>query len=174
MHPLFETVTDLNDGAEVLGRRAHGVIEAVNGRFRRVRLRPFPKIVSLPDVVLLGRRHHRHKPGDRCLLYYNQPWRFPNFLAVTYIVSSRDTAYVTVRRVADALDEIARLKRTDALLCELSNSRITERTMTRWGWQPHCRPGRRRHYIKRFYGDYPTPAGWLRSLNYEPQRSLSS
>ena len=41
----FETVTDLAAGAETLRRRAYGVIEMVDGRFRRIGLRPFPKIM---------------------------------------------------------------------------------------------------------------------------------
>ncbi len=164
MRPLFQTVTDLGAGADVLKRRAYGVIEAVDGQFRRVRLRPLPKLVSAPDIMLLGRWHHRHAAGDRCLLYYNQPWRFPDFLAVKYIVSSRDTAYVTFRRVLEVLDEIARLKQSDALLCELWNSRISRRMMVRWGWQPHCPSGWHRHYIKRFYGEYPPLAGWIRPI----------
>ena len=157
MPPWFETVTDLEEGAEVLGRRAYGVIEAAQGRFRRVLLRPFPKIISLPDVLLLGGWHHRHHRRDQCLLYYNRPWRFPNFLVVKYVVSGRGTRYSSFRRVLDVLDEIARLKRTDALLCELANGRISGEMMLRWGWEPHCPSRWRRHYIKRFYGDYPPP-----------------
>jgi hypothetical protein len=59
------------------------------------------------------------------------------------------------------LDEIARLKRSDALLCDVSNWRISERLMARFGWEPHCPSRWHRHYIKRFYGEYPPPAGWL-------------
>lgn len=161
MPPWFETVTDLEEGAEVLRRRAYGVIEAAEGRFCRVLLRPFPKIVSLPDVLLLGGWYHRHYRRDRCLLYYDRPRRFPNFLVVKYVVSGRGTRCVTVRRVLDVLDEIARLKGTDALLCELTNWRISGEMMLRWGWEPHCPSRWRRHYIKRFYGEYPPRATGL-------------
>ena len=164
MRPVFETVTDLTAGSDVLRRRAYGVIEAAEGSFRRVRLRPFPKLISLPETTLIGGWRHRHQPGDRCLLYYNQPWRFPNFLAVKYVVSSRGTTYRTFRRVLETLDEIARLKRTDALLCDVANSRISADMMARWGWQPHCPSRRHRHYIKRFYGDYPARVGWVMAI----------
>jgi len=158
---LFETVTDLREGAEVLRRRRYGVIEAVAGRFCRVRLRPFAKFTWLPEILVIGPWYHHHWPGDRCLLYFNQPRRFSNFLAIKYVVSARGTSYETFRTVLEVLDEIARLKGTDALLCEVSNWRISRRMMARWGWQPH-RPSRwRRHYIKRFYGVYPPPASWL-------------
>jgi hypothetical protein len=107
-----------------------------------------------------GLYHGRHK-GDRCLLYYNQPRRFRNFLAVKYVVSSRGTGYVTYRRVLEALDEIARIKGIDAMLCDLANRRMTQSMMRRWGWEPH-KPSRwHRHYIKRFYGVYPPRPRWL-------------
>jgi hypothetical protein len=161
--PLFETVTDLADGAEVLRRRAYGLIEVAEGHFRRVLLRPFPRIASAPEILLLGGRHHRHCRGDRCLLYYNQPWRFPQFLALKYIVSARQTTLRTLTRALAVLDEVARLKRSDALLCDVGNWRISTRLMGRWGWEPHCRSRWHRHYIKRFYGEYPPPPRWLQA-----------
>ncbi len=148
------------------------MIEAADGRFRRIVLRPFPKLVWLPQVLLLGDRHHRRHTADRCLLYYNQPRRFPNFLAVTYFSSARGTTFATVRRVLEALDEIARLKRTDALLCDLANGRISPRAMARFGWEPHCPSFWHRHYIRRFYGNYPSPAGWIASSD-RPEPELA-
>ncbi len=159
--PLIETVTDLSDGSEALRRRAYGVIEVAGGDFRRVRLRPFPKLVSAPQILLLGGCHHRNRSGDRCLLYYNQPWRFPPFLALKYIVSARHTTLRAITRALAVLDEIARLKRSDALLCDVGNWRISTRLVARWGWQPHCPSRWHRHYIKRFYGQYPPPPKWI-------------
>ena len=156
--PLFETVTDLSSGAEVLRRRAYGVIEVAGGRLRRVVLRPFPKLISAPEAILLGTWHHTHRLGDCVRLYYNQPRRFPNFLAVKYIVSARRTRLSTLVRALEALDEIARLKRSDALLCDVGNWRISSRLLARYGWEPHCPSRWHRHYIKRFYGKYPPPA----------------
>jgi len=164
MRPLFETVTDLRAGAEILRTRAYGVIEAVEGRFRRVRLRPFPKLVSAPQILLWGGWYHRNWPGDRCLLYYNQPRRFRNFLALRYVVSTRRTALGTLNRVLETLDEIARLKGTDAVLCDVASLRITSRIMSRWGWEPHCQSRWHKHHIKRFYGDYPPPAAWIQQM----------
>ncbi len=162
--PLFETVTDLTDGAERLRRRAYGVIEVGDGLFRRVVLRPYPKIISAPEIILLGGWHHRHRRGDRCLLYYNQPWRFPQFLALKYVVSTRQTTLRTFTRALAVLDEIARLKRSDALLCDVGNWRISTKLVGRWGWEPHCPSRWHRHYIKRFYGHYPPRPKWLEAL----------
>lgn len=162
--PLFETVTNLIGGAEVLQRRRYGVIEVANGYFRRILLRPFPKLASAPEMLWIGRWYHRHRRGDRILLYYNQPWRFPNFLALRYAVSARDTSMQSLCRALDVLDEIARLKRSDALLCDVGNWRISTQLLSRWGWAPHCPSRWHRHYIKRFYGEYPPRAGWLGRL----------
>ena len=165
MQPLFETVTDLSSGADVLRRRAYGVIEAVEGRFRRIRLRPFPKLASVPEILLVGGTIHRHRRRDRCLVYYNQPRRFRNFLAVKYVVSSRGTKLATVCRALEVLDEVARLKGTDALLCDVANRRLSSAVLARWGWEPHCPSRWHRHYIKRFYGSHPPPPAWLSGAN---------
>jgi hypothetical protein len=162
MMNLFETVTDLGEGAERLRRRLYGVIEMTAGRLRRVRLRPFPAIVSVPGILLGGGSVHRFWPGDRLWLYYNQPRRFPDFLVLKYVVSTRDTTLATLVRALDVLDGIARLKRSDALLCDVGNWRISHRLLARWDWVPHCPSRWHRHYIKRFYPEDKTPdlAAW--------------
>jgi hypothetical protein len=172
--PLFDIVTDFHAGAETLRRRRYGVIETADGELRRVRLRPWPKLVSLPEIRLADWWTHGRKvagtlrvpsangtrsvpaTNDSCWLYYNQPWQFPNFLSVVYVISTAGTSYRTFHRAVATLDEIARIKRTDALLCDLSNQRISDRLMRRWGWEPHAPRRGHRNYIKRFYGEYPS------------------
>jgi hypothetical protein len=154
--PLFETVADLDEGAETLRRRPYGVIEVADGRLCRVVLRPFPKVVSVPGILLVGGWRHRHCPGDRLRLYYNQPRRFSNFLVLKYVESTRDTSMASLTRALAVLDEVARIKKSDALLCDVSNWRITTKLIARWGWTPHNPSRFHRHYIKRFYGSYPT------------------
>ncbi len=158
---LFESVTNLTAGCEVLRRRPYGVIEAADGRFSRVLVRPFPKIISVPWMLLIGRLQHRSRGGDRIRLYYNQPRRFPNFLVLKYAESARDTSMATLTRALAVLDQIARLKGSDALLCDVANGRITTRLLSRWGWTPHCASWLHRHYIKRFYGTYPSSPQWM-------------
>jgi hypothetical protein len=161
--PLFETVTDLIQGADSLRRRRYGVIEVADGQFRRIMLRPLPKIVSAPGILLIGGRRHRQQSGDHIRIFYNQPWRFPNYLVLKYIESARGTSLGTLTRALALLDEIARLKQSDALLCDVASGRITTKLLSRWGWEPHCPSRFHRHYIKRFYGVYPSPPQWIRS-----------
>jgi hypothetical protein len=54
-----------------------------------------------------------------------------------------------------ALDDVAELKKSDALLCDAANTRISDRLIRRFGWQPHKPQRWHRNYIKRFYGEYP-------------------
>ncbi len=161
MSPLFETVVDLQRQADVLRHRRYGVIEVAGGQLQEIRLRPLPKVVSAPGILLLGGNYHRRFSGDRLWLYYNQPLRFPRFLVLKYIVSTRQGSLASLCRALETLDEIGRLKRSDALLCDVANWRISRRFMARYGWEPHCPSRWHRHYIKRFYGNYPPQATWI-------------
>lgn len=157
----FEVVTDFEQQAAVLRARRYGVIDIRHGRLHRVALRPLPKLVSWPDLTVLGAWQHRHRGGDRCLLYYNQPRRMSNFLALKYVVSYRDATLATFRGALQVLDAIARIKGSDAIVCDAANLRISDRLATRWGWAPHCPSRWHRNFIKRFYGNYPQPPAEL-------------
>ncbi len=159
MHHWFEAVHDLTQGAEVLRRRRYGVIEVSDDRLVGIWLRPWPKCISLPEISFFGRGYHQRRPGNRCWLYYNQPLRYSNFLVLKYIVSARDTTLGTARGALTVLEEIARIKRSDALLTDASNLRISDRLLARWGWKSHVAGSWHRHHIKRFYGDYPVATG---------------
>jgi hypothetical protein len=158
MGRFFETVTDLNAGAETLRRRRYGVIEVRGGKFIAIHLRPWPKLVSIVSV-LWGQWHHKHARGDRLWLYYNQPRRHSQFLALKFMVSAQNTKWASVLCAVQVLDQIAAIKKSDALLCDAANLRFTPRLLAREGWQPHARSRWHRNYIKRFYGKHsPQPA----------------
>ena len=157
---LFQHVTDPIADADIIRRRRYGVIEVAGGQLTRIRLRPWPKISTAPGVLLGGWCHDR-RPGDQLQLYYNQPRRFPRYLVLRYVVSTRNTSMRSLVRALGVLDEVARLKQSDALMCDVGNPRIDQRIMTRFGWEPHCPSRWHRHYIKRFYGTYPPRPTWL-------------
>lgn len=158
MPPWIEVVDDLAAGAAPLGRRRYGVIETRAGRLASVTLRPWPKLVSLRDLWPVGDDYHERGPADRCRLYYNQPLRHSRFLALKYVATTGGTSYRTFLAALRVLDHIAELKRTDALLCDAANSRLSDRFLSRMGWEPHAPMPWRRNFIKRFYGSYPSPA----------------
>lgn len=150
-----ESIEDLHRGRDTVRRRRYGVIETAGGRLRAIHLRPWPKLLALPEVVPLGCRYHAVGEPDRCLLYYNQPWRMPNFLALKYVVSTSGASYATVRAALATLDAIAELKHTDAIVCDAANLRLSDRLMARFGWEPHKPQRWHRNFIRRFYGTYP-------------------
>jgi hypothetical protein len=158
MRLLCETITDFDTGRQQIRSRRYGVVETVDGRFRALYLWPWPKLVSWPEVLPLGPRYHARGTADRCLLYYNQPWRMPNYLALKYVVSTGGTSYATFRAALNVLDAVAALKRTDAIVCDVANLRISDRLLARLGWEPHKPQRWHRNFIRRFYGVYPATA----------------
>jgi hypothetical protein len=155
MRWLIETISNFEAERDLVRERRYGVIETVGGEFVAIHLRPWPKLVSLPEIVPLGLRYHRRGAADRCLLYYNQPRRMPTFLALKYIVSTAGTSYRTFRASLVVLDAIAALKRVDAIVCDAANARLSDRLMARLGWEPHKPQPWHRNFIRRFYGEYP-------------------
>lgn len=153
---LFETIRSLSVDASVIRSRSFGVIEVRNGQLHQISFRPWPSMVSMwrvwSDVYLRPTR----TPDDACWLYFDQHITMPSYLLLKYIVSAPGTSFRTFRAATVALDEVARIKKSDAILCEATNSRISERLLDRWGWERHVPGSPRRHYIKRFYGEYPT------------------
>jgi hypothetical protein len=155
MRPLWETVTDLAAGSAVLRRRRYGVIEVADEQLVRIMLRPLPKLVTWPEARLLGRFQHALRRGNACRLYYNEPRSAPGYLALSYLVSTRGATWRTVLGALAVLDEIARIKQSDALVCDVANVRISDRLLARWGWAPLRPRWGHRNFIKRFYGSYP-------------------
>ena len=147
--PLYEAVTDPMRQADVVRRRRYGVIETCDGRLVRILYRPYPKTATAFGGRLLGRLSHRLRRGNRCRLYFNEPRSCPGFTALRYVESTRDADYATFRRALVALDDVARLKNADALVCDAANLRISDRFLARLGWVPHAPMFGHRNFIKR-------------------------
>ena len=96
--------------------------------------------------------------ADRCLLYYNQPLADAEFLGAEIHRLDRGHELRTFRAALVALDAIAELKRTDAIVCDAANVRLSDRFMARLGWEPHKPQRWHRNFIRRFYGKYPDAA----------------
>jgi len=144
--PLWQTITDWEGDQKTLRRRPYGIIETSAGKLVAIHLRPWPKLLAWPEVLPVGPAYHARGQADRCC---------PNFLAVKYVVTTTATPYATFIAAFAALDAIAQLKQTDALLCDAFNGRLSNRLLKRHGWEPHKRQRWHRNFIKRFYGEYP-------------------
>lgn len=152
--PWFDSIRDLEAGRETIRQRRYGMILVRRGELDSIQFRPWPKLISVGEVRWWGGWKHERGRPDECRLYYNQPLQHSNFLALAYIQTSWATPYRTFVAALRVLDVVAEIKRSDALLCEVSNSRISDRLLARQGWVRHLEQSSRRHWIKRFYGEY--------------------
>lgn len=155
---VIDTITDLDSGRDAIAARRYGVIETSGGRFVAVHLRAWPKLISMRDLWPVGDDFHEPGPPDRCRLYYNQPQGHASFLALKYVATTRGARYATFLAALRALDRVAAIKGTDAIVCDAANSRLSDRFMRRMGWAPHAPAPWRRNFIRRFYGEYPQHA----------------
>ncbi|MGL4512704.1 MAG: hypothetical protein ACRCT8_06395 [Lacipirellulaceae bacterium] len=151
----IETFESLDAGAKRIAQRRYGVIEARAGGLVGVTLRPWPTLFSMRELLPLGELWRPAGEPDRVRLYYNQPRGHERFLALRYVAATPGTRYATLVAALRALDGVARLKQSDALLCDAANRRLSDRFLARMGWAPHAPGWRQRNYIKRFYGVYP-------------------
>lgn len=136
-----------------LRRLRSGRVEMRGGQFVCVRPLWFPARASIAQVWFQS--HWRRGEPDQCLLDYHQPLGSPGFLVLDYVHSGPETRLATFRGALEVLDEIARLRGTLAIVAHVSTHAISDRLLTRWGWQQHMHHRTGRHWIKRFYDGYP-------------------
>lgn len=118
--------------------------------------------------VLVDQHRRAHRQQDACELYFHQSFSVPDFLTLAYVRSDAGTSLSTFYAATLVLDEIARLKNSSAIVTNVVNARISERLLRRWNWRRHCLSWRGRHYIKRFYGQFPDiPDIWRERLRME-------
>ncbi len=150
-----QIITDYLQHREQIRAARYGVICVIKGKLQQITLRPWPKLLDPWTGFVWGPVTHRYRTGDRCWLYYNQPRWHIDYLAFKYLLSCRDTSLKSIFVALHVLDEIARLKQSQAILADAANLRISERLIQRLGWERHTASTWHRNVIKRFYGQYP-------------------
>lgn len=141
-------------------RRSSGVIVAQNGCFHELNLFWFPRYTTVWRVWF--DQYFRRVASDQCRIYFRQPFSAPKYLAVEYFVSGWRTSVQTVDSALRVLDYVAELKKSDAIVAQLKNSRISSRLLRRYGWERHLGDRASRHIIRRFYGVYPSSNARIR------------
>ena len=159
-------------GAVELKRCPWGLIEAADGELEFVQPRPWPKLVSGWEAFWVGGWKHRRFEQDRVQFWYGQPLGHRRYLVLSYALSRLGTTLQTIRAALRALDEVAVLKRSDAILCEATNSRLSDRVMRFSGFERHLTERCKRHFIRRFYGEYPARA--VTALGLESPESVKA
>jgi hypothetical protein len=152
---LFDSVDDVVADAEKIRNRPYGVIEVVDEQLVAIHLRPWPKLISSIEAKWADGWGKKRSRKNQAQVFFSQPMAHRNYLTISYIVSTLRTSMTTVTLSMAVLDYVAYLKRSDAILAEVSNSRISDRLMQRLGFERHLLESRKRHWIKRFYGQYP-------------------
>lgn len=152
---LFESVFSIDANREIIREKANGIIEINRGQFSSIRFRPWPKLVSIVEAHWADSWGKKRITHDQCLFYYSQPRNQSNFLTLKYVQSTLNTSAMTCIVGLSVLDHVAAIKGSDAIVCEITNRRISDRYMRRYGWERHLETSKRRHWIKRFYGNHP-------------------
>ena len=133
------------DPRTIVGR--YGVVEVRNDREYSIRRRWFPKMPSQLEAWIDAR--WRRLPDNQLHLYYNAPFRCPGFLVLAYARAGNHTSIETFRNGLSVLDEIAKMMRMHAIVCEATNPRLTSRVMDYFGYTRHAHQLKGHHYIKR-------------------------
>ncbi len=169
------TVRDVASNQDLLRRRRYGVIEAANGKFVKIQLKPWPKIASLMEAHWIRGMKSKRVQKDVCRIYFNQAIGHSNYLTLAYGESSLNSTLRTLFAAMDVLNQIAYIKRSDAILAEFTNPRISDRFLKRRDWEQYMEDQPKRHWIKRFYGTYPPYATkFLKSKQGEMAPNASS
>lgn len=134
------------DHASLLGIR-HGVLLAESGEIRGVSQRYFGYQASYWESW--WDRTFRIRRGDRVWLHYS--WLEPEreFISLKYVVSARETSLRTVHRALSGLQQIATLGQAYAIVCSISNPRLHDGVMQRFGYERHAFRVPGNHFILR-------------------------
>ncbi|MCA9194681.1 MAG: hypothetical protein KDB03_23080 [Planctomycetales bacterium] len=152
-------ITSVTGNEDRLRSWRAGRIVSENGRLVSIRGRWWPHWGNLAQVMWdtnFGVQAHSRPMVDHCELYYQQAFGASNYLTINYCRSYRGTSVATIYGTLCVLDQIAKIKQSAAAVCQITNDRISDRVLLRWGWQPHCSQLSGRHFIKRYYGQFPT------------------
>lgn len=143
-----EPITDFKSQLDRVKSLRCGRIEVSEGRVIAIHPRRSIATASLMGVwwdIFAGRGNH-----SRCEIDFHIPRGMPAFITLDYIRAGRSAGYASFRRCVQTLEQIARLKGSHAIVANVTNPMITDRLLTRLGWQQHCLDWRGRHWIRRF------------------------
>lgn len=125
-----------------------GRIVVAAGRLIRVEQHRFPSPASIAQIWF--QRRFFRSTGDACWLDYHVPRNLPGYMTVDFIRSGRGARFSTTAAAMHALHEIARLRNSQAIVANVTNSDLTDRLISRFGWQRHLPHWPGRHFIRRF------------------------
>lgn len=146
-------ITRLKGSESRLEKWRCGRIVTCEGRLRLIQRRWLGYRASLLRVGIDKRFRPRGLP--ECVLLYHHGWLSKDYLVLGYVASHPRASTASLYCAGLVLDEVARVKGCHAIVTEVTNPRLSDQLLERWGWERHCQSWSGRHFIKRFYGTYP-------------------
>lgn len=146
-------VKDPIGGDKELRRWRSGRIVMRAGRLVEIQHRLTCGSVSVAQVWWQAK--YGRSDDDICWLDYHQPFGMRGFLTLDYIRSGTLAGYKSFIGACHVLDEIAKVRGASAIVAHVTNGNISDRLLTRLGWQQHMTGWSGRHWIRRFYDGYP-------------------
>lgn len=149
-------VKDPVSGSNEIRRWRCGRIVMQGGRLIEIQRRLLCGNVSIAQVWWQAK--YGRNDDDVCWLDYHQPFGMRGFLTLDYIRSGTHAGYRTFVGASHVLDEVARVRGASAIVAHVTNQNISDRLLSRLGWQRHMDQWSGRHWIRRFYDGYPDSA----------------
>jgi hypothetical protein len=149
----LDGVQDPRSGADKIRRWRCGRIVMQGGRLVEIQRRLTCGNVSIAQVWWQAK--YGRNDDDICWLDYHQPLGMTGVLTLDYIRSGRHAGYKTFVGAGHVLDEVARIRRASAIVAHVTNGKISDRLLSRLGWEQHVSHWQGRHWIRRFYDGYP-------------------
>ena len=147
------SICDPVAGSDQLRRWRCGRIVMQAGRLVEIQRRLTCGSVSVAQVWWQAR--FGRNDDDICWLDYHQPLGMPAFLTLDYVRSGTRAGYKSFIGACHVLDEIAKIRSANAIVAHVTNGNISDRLLTRTGWEQHLTHWSGRHWIRRFYDGYP-------------------
>jgi len=125
----------------------YGEVVLRNGQITAVQARWWPRWGTVWGAMM--DRVVRTLPEDECRFYYSFPIGSPGYMSLLYVHAGERTSYRTFHQGIVAMDTIAGLRASRAIVCQVTNDRLTDRMMYRWGYVKHAENLGPSHYIRR-------------------------
>ena len=141
------SITQLDVAMNRLQAIRYAEVVLRKGHFVAIYPRWWPRIASHWDAWKDS--YLRPLNREECRVYYSFPMGSPDYMAINYVVAGPSTSYSTLMRAMMTINTIATSRNASGIVCQATNSRLTERLMSRWGFEKHALSLGDDHYIKR-------------------------
>lgn len=141
-------VLSIAGNEKLISEWRYGAIALRHGDITSIQARWWPRWGTLWGAM--SDRVVRTLPDEECRFYYSFPRSAPGYMSLLYVHAGEKTTYRTFHRGIVAVEEIANLRKARGIVCQVTNERLTDRMMTRWGYSKHAESLGNNHYIRRW------------------------